>query len=62
MDEVNRKDYVSIQDHLDALGLTTILANILMLIEQCFLRNAAVKLFTELLNGGNMRVQHHLFR
>jgi hypothetical protein len=62
MDEANRKDYVSIQDHLDALGLTTILANILMLIEQCFLRNAAVKLFTELLNGGNMRVQHHLFR
>jgi len=62
MDEVNRKDYVSIQDHLDALGLTTILANILMTVEERSLRNAAVKLFTELLNGGNMCVQRHLFR
>ena len=56
---------MSAQDCLDYLGLTTLLAKILMAVhmgEEGSVADIAVQLFIELLVGGNLRVQETLFR
>jgi hypothetical protein len=64
LDESMRIQYVSEQDDLNTLGLTRLLAKVLMTIgvdEGGSVPDTAVQLFIELLNGGNLRVQQTLF-
>lgn len=64
LDEKARDLYVLAQDRLDYLGLTTLLAKILMEVrmgDEGSVADIAVQLFIELLVGGNPRVQQTLF-